>query len=73
MAESSLIILLCSVVSVLFGLLMALLGWGGSKVIGRLDAVVDKLEKMAGELHEKINKIDTRLVRVETIVEDTQK
>lgn len=53
-------------ISSLFGLLCALIGWLGSKAISRLDSVVEMLNKVSSELHERINGLDTRLVRVET-------
>ena len=49
------------------GILATVIGWMGSRVIVRLDMVVDRLNNMAGELHTRINGIDTRLVRVETM------
>ncbi len=55
-----------SLVATLFGLLTVLLGWLGAKVIARLDAVVEKLNQVSGELHTRINGIDTRLTVVET-------
>lgn len=55
-----------SLVATLFGLLTVLMGWLGAKVIARLDAVVEKLNQVAGELHSRINGIDTRLTVVET-------
>lgn len=59
-----------SLVATLFGLLTVLLGWLGAKVIARLDAVVEKLNQVAGELHTRINGLDTRLTVVETKIVD---
>jgi len=56
----------------LVGLLTAVIGWLGGRVITRLDAMVDKLNSVAGELHTRINGIDTRLTRVETKTEKDQ-
>lgn len=61
-----------SLVATLFGVLTVLLGWLGAKVIARLDAMVDKLNQVAGELHTRINGIDTRLTVVETKIVDRQ-
>ena len=52
---------------ILVGILATVIGWMGSRVIVRLDMVVDRLNNMAGELHTRINGIDSRLVRVETM------
>ena len=60
MTETQLLILLG-------GVLVTVIGWMGSRVIVRLDMVVDRLNNMAGELHTRINGIDSRLVRVETM------
>ena len=60
-------------IAAMFGLLATVLGWIGSRAITRMDAmgekIGDKLDNMAGELHTRINGLDTRLTRVETIVE----
>lgn len=57
-------------VATLFGLLMAIIAWGGSRVISKLEAVADKLNAMALELHGRINGIDMRLSVLETHCED---
>lgn len=63
-----------ALVAAMFGLLTTVLGWIGSRAISRMDAMGDKLgeklDNMAGELHTRINGIDTRLTRVETLVDD---
>ena len=58
-----------ALIGVLVAVLVALLGWLGSRIIVRLDLMVDRLNQVAGELHTRINGIDTRLTRVETKVE----
>lgn len=50
----------------LFGLLVALLGWIGNKVYQKLDEISKNLVAMAGELHGRINRLDRRVTRVET-------
>ena len=66
MTEIDLLSISAVLVATLFGLLTSLLGWGGSKVIARLDAVVEKLESVAGQLHHRINGIDRRVTVIET-------
>lgn len=56
-------------IGVLVAVLVALLGWQGARIIVRLDLMVDRLNQVSGELHTRINGIDTRLARVETRVE----
>lgn len=56
----------------LVGLLTTVIGGLGARVITRLDAMVDKLNSVAGELHTRINGLDTRLTRVETKTEKDQ-
>jgi biopolymer transport protein ExbB/TolQ len=66
MSETVAITIALGLVATLFGMLTGVLAWMGAKVISRLDAVVDKLDKVAGELHVRINGIDNRLSIVET-------
>ena len=66
MTETAALTIALGLVATLFGLLTAILSWTGAKVIARLDAVVDKLDKVASELHARINGIDNRLTVVET-------
>ena len=61
--------ILMGLLAALWAALVAMLGWWGSRVIVRLDLMVDKLNSVAGELHMRINGIDTRLTRVETKVD----
>ena len=58
-----------SLVATLFGLLVAIIGWLGNKFYAKLDEISKNLIMMAGELHERINDIDRRLVRVETTID----
>lgn len=67
MTENTLLILAISLVGVFFGLLMAVLGWIGNKVYNKVDEISKNLVTMAGELHERINGIDSRLIRVEAV------
>ncbi len=64
--ELTLLALAASLVATLFGLLVMVLGWLGAKVIQRLDTLADKLDVVSGELHTRINGIDSRLTKVET-------
>ena len=64
--ELTLLALAASLVATLFGLLVMVLGWLGSKVIQRLDTLADKLDVVSGELHTRINGLDSRLTKVET-------
>ena len=58
-----------SLVATLFGLLVTIIGWLGNKFYAKLDEISKTLTTMAGELHERINGIDRRLVRVETTID----
>lgn len=70
MNETQMLTIASSMVATLFGALVALIAWGGAKVISKLDLVAEKLNDVAGELHARINGLDRRLTRVETQVED---
>ena len=69
MNEDMLFSLSMSLVGTLFGILTLVVGWIGSNVIKRLDILAEKLTAVAGELHDRINNLDTRLVRVETQID----
>lgn len=66
MNETILLTISASLVATLFGVLVAVIGWLGNKFYNKLDEISRNLVLMAGELHERINGIDRRLVRVET-------
>ena len=68
MNETLLLTIAASLVATLFGVLVAIIGWLGNKFYAKLDEISKNLVQMAGELHERINGIDRRLVRVETTI-----
>lgn len=61
-----------TLVATLFGLLVAVVSFIGSRVISSLDAMNDKLDKVAQDLHVRITGLDLRLTRVETKIEDNK-
>lgn len=69
MSDTLLLTLSSSLLATLFGLLILILGWLGNKTYNKLDEISTNLVKMAGELHTRINDLDTRLVKVETRLE----
>lgn len=70
MSETQLLTVAASLVACMFGLLATVIGWIGSRAINALDSMKEKLNEVASELHQRINGVDTRLVRVETKLED---
>lgn len=66
MNDAQLLTIACSLVATLFGLLVAVIAWGGSRVISKLEDVAEKLNSMAVELHARINGIDIRVSVIET-------
>lgn len=66
MSEQLLLSISLSLVATFFGLLVALIASGGTKVINKLDAMVEKLNDVASELHARINGLDRRVTVVET-------
>ena len=66
MTEISLVAISGSLVATLFGLLAVIVGWMGSRVILKLDDVVEMLRKVEAELHTRINKLDNRITAIET-------
>lgn len=70
MIDTVLLTVAASLVATLFGVLVALLGWLGSKVYEKLSEISNNLVDMAGELHERINGLDRRVTVVETRCHD---
>ena len=66
MTETVMLTIASSLVATLFGLLVLILGWLGSKLYSKLDEMAKALPQLAGDLHTKINAIDMRLVKIET-------
>jgi len=58
-----------SIAAALFSVLIAVLGWLGNKIYTKLESLSDAMDAVKDELHERINKIDRRVTRVETIVD----
>ena len=73
MNDAQLLTIACSLVATLFGILVAIIGWGGSRVISKLEDVANKLNTMAVELHGRINDIDVRVSVIETKCESQHK
>ena len=73
MNDAQLLTIACSLVATLFGILVAIIGWGGSRVIAKLEDVANKLNTMAVELHGRINDIDVRVSVIETKCETHHK
>lgn len=69
MSEAAMLAIAASLVATLFGILVAIIGWLGNKFYSKLDEISKNLIAMAGELHERINEVDRRLVRVETTID----
>ena len=69
MSETTLLAIAASLVATLFGVLVAIIGWLGNKFYTKLDEISRNLIAMAGELHDRINGLDKRLVRVETTID----
>ena len=73
MNDAQLLTIACSLVATLFGLLVAIIAWGGSRVISKLEDVAAKINTMAVELHARINDIDVRVSVIETKCESHHK
>lgn len=58
-----------ALVAAVFGVLLAVLGWIGNKLHAKLEAITSTLDRIAGDLHERISGLDRRITRVETICE----
>ena len=54
-----------SIVIVLFGIVMTLLGWMGTRLYSKLEEMSKSIRSIEGDLHERVAVIDKRLVAVE--------
>lgn len=77
MEATNLLTLASSLVATLFGMLCAIIIWVGTRVIVKQDEMLHKIDDFRAALHdvkselnERINQLDVRLVRVETLMED---
>ena len=70
MEPSQLLTIAAALVATLFGLLVAVVSYLGSRVIASLDVLGTKLDQVASDLHTRITGLDLRLTRVETKFED---
>ncbi len=61
-----------SVIVSLLGILLCVIGWLGSRVVSRLDTLVDRVDEVKGDLQSNINELETRLVRIEILTALTQ-
>ena len=50
-------------------MLMWVLGWIGNKLYSKLEEITRSLNKIAGDLHDRINSHDRRITTVETKIE----
>lgn len=66
MSETLMLTIAASLVATLFGLLVAVLGWLGSKIYTKLEEMATTMHAIAGDLHERINGLDRRVTVVET-------
>lgn len=66
MSETQLLAIAASLVAAMFGLLCGLIAWIGGRAINAIDGMRDKLNEVAGELHNRINGLDRRVTVVET-------
>ena len=58
-----------SLIGGLFGILILLLGWLGSKIYAKMEEIGRDLKSMASELHTRITGLDNRLTRIEAVEE----
>lgn len=64
--ENILVTISFSVVAALFGILTAVIGWLGSRVMVKQDNLLNSVNDLKHDLHDQINKMGMRLVKVET-------
>ena len=66
MNEATVLTMLGALCSILFGLICALIGYGGNKIIQKMDQLYERVDGYVNNLHVRINGIDTRVTVLET-------
>lgn len=66
MSVEFIITIASSVVAILFGVLTAMIGWLGSRMINQLDNISSKVDLLEDSMYEKINAIENRVIILET-------
>lgn len=65
MTNAQMLSLYSTIVTTLFAILVAVLGWLGTRLYVKLDEMSKSLRIIEGDLHDRITNIDKRLVAVE--------
>ena len=66
MTNAQMLSLYSTIVTTLFAILVAVLGWLGTRLYVKLDEMSKSLRIIEGDLHDRITNIDKRLVAVES-------
>jgi hypothetical protein len=69
MSDTQALTIAASLVASLFGVLVMVLGWIGSRIYSKLEEMGKTMHDLAGDLHERINVLEQRV----TVVETTQR
>lgn len=64
--QNDLIPILLGVIGFLVSVLIAVIGWIGSRIFQRMDGIQELLREETGHLHVRVDNHENRLVRVET-------
>lgn len=67
MSEQAFTAIMLSLVGTFFGLLVAVLGWMGNKIYGKLEEMNCSLHKLDRDLTHKVHEIDKRITKLETV------
>jgi hypothetical protein len=62
-----LLTLISSLSAILFGTLSVIIGWVGSRLIMKQDTMLDKMDDIKYDLHNKLNQLDIRLTKIEIL------
>lgn len=68
--ENNLISAAGFLISAMFGILAAVMGWMGSRVVCKQDEIMEKFDTIKDNLNVRINGLEYRLVRVEALMDD---
>ena len=66
MTETQMLTIAAALVATMFGLLVSVLGWLGSRIYSKLDEMGNTMHAIASDLHSRINGLDHRVTVVET-------
>lgn len=71
--QAFLLTLASALIAAIFGVLLAVLGWIGNKVYGKVEEIAATMHQLVNELRGHIGELDRRQTRTETRLDEHMK